>query len=180
MIDASNALARLGFDRQPSGAAPPAGGVQGKPLSFAWGTSMSMPWALPYWGDTVADIATQGALIAEKLLAFGADQPDVSHVALALLNAVVNDDDGFAHSASNTELHQGHQGSFEGNGELLVRCAGARSRLWEGDCWRDDVVVRFRNRAGGWLAVRKPRDLTNAMPPLLCKLRRQSNPRPAI
>lgn len=85
---------------------------------------MSMPWALPYWGDTVADIATQGALIAEKLLAFGAEQPDVSHVAMGLLNAVVNDDDGFVHSASNTELHQGHQGSFEGNGELLVGYAG--------------------------------------------------------
>lgn len=85
---------------------------------------MSLPWALPYWSDTVADIATQGALIAEKLLAFGAADPDVRHVALGLLNAAVNDDDGAVHSASNLELHQGRQGSFETNGEFLVSVAG--------------------------------------------------------
>lgn len=76
----------------------------------------------------MADMATQGALIAEKLLSFGSADVDVAHVALALLNAPVNDDDGFVHSSTNVQYHQGHQGTFEGNAEFMVGRSRERER----------------------------------------------------
>lgn len=68
------------------------------------------------WG--IGDYATQGSLIAEKLLALGNDASR-SVVKGWLAKAPLNDD-GHAWGTEGGEFHGGGQGAFEGNAELIL------------------------------------------------------------
>lgn len=90
-------------------------------LSFAlWGGGNYASYA---WGSSptfIADYACQGAYIMEKMLAHGSTNFD-TQVAAWWLATLPIANDGRIWTAQNAEWHVGHQGAWEGPGEILIQ-----------------------------------------------------------
>jgi hypothetical protein len=96
MVDSTGVVAAYGF-----------GQLSGVPKSFA--LSDTGPFGRLAWG--IGDYATQGSLIAEKLLSLGS--PHTAAVVRGWLARVPVNDDGKAWGTELGEFHGGGQGAYE-------------------------------------------------------------------
>lgn len=78
---------------------------------LAWGIGGNNPVG-------IADYATQGSLIAEKLLSLGSDLTRA--VVKGWLAKAPLNDDGHVFGTEGSEFHGGGQGAFEGNAEFIL------------------------------------------------------------